>query len=186
MTQIANQTSGRRRKIKCIFRDDRPNACNECFARGIRCIDQESAAEAQTIETKQSLRERVANLESLMRALAKKVESEEGSSSDRSVSHGNTAADLTGAASGLDHAPIMSLFNNSIIDGRAEPENIDNGISSSLSRRTKPEEDKIRQKLLTYRPSDRDIEIIWDECSYWWYVWGRMFPELSTSIQGSQ
>ena len=120
-----------------------------------------------------------------MRTLAKKVESEEGSSSDRSVSHGNTVADLTtGAASGLDHAPIMSLFNNSLIDGRAEPENIDHTISSSLSRRTKPEEDKIRQRLLTYVPSDRDIEVIWDECSYWWYVWGRMFPELS--IQGSE
>ena len=181
---VADRVAGRRRKIKCIFRDDRPNVCNECFARGIRCVDQESAAESQTIETKQSLRERVANLESLVKTLATKVDGEDNSSSDRSVSHGHAAVDLAGTSSGLDHAPIMSLFNNSIIDGRAEPEPIEQGIASSLCRRTKPEEDKIRQRLLTYVPSNKDIDKIWDECSYWWHVWARMFPELS--IQGSQ
>ena len=78
----------------------------------------------------------------------------------------------------------MSLFNNSIIDAHAEPELADGAMGSSTSKRSKVEEDRIRQRLLTYVPSDRDIDLIWEECSYWWHVWGRMFPEIT--IKGSE
>ena len=114
----------------------------------------------------------------------KKVEVEEGTGSDRSVSNGNAIADLAGSGPGLDHAPIMSLFNNSILDAEAEPETPDHDSGTSTSKRSTPDEKKIRQKLLAYVPSDRDIDIIWKECSYWWHVWGRMFPELS--VKGSE
>lgn len=78
----------------------------------------------------------------------------------------------------------MSLFNNGIIDARAEAESPDQGTGVSTSRRNKPKEDKIRQRLLTYVPSNKDIDLIWDECSHWWYVWGRMFPELA--VKGAE
>ena len=132
------------------------------------------------------MRERVANLESLVKTLVQKadVDVDEQASSEKSVINEHAASDVELTNPSLDHAPIMSLFNNNIIDGRAEPESREHAIGMSLSERSKPKDQKVRQKLLKYVPSDKDIELIWDECSYWWYVWSRMFPELS--VKGSE
>src|SRR6201996_5995010 len=54
----------RRRKIKCTFEPGRPAICNECYARGSTCIDQEHGdiqtyTQAASEQSSYSLRERV-------------------------------------------------------------------------------------------------------------------------------
>ena len=177
----ANSKLGRRRKIKCIYQAERNGACNECYARGVSCVDQESAAEAQTLETRQSLRERVANLETLIKAIATKVDVEDITPPIKTTSPKQVVvaatSDLALSEAGYDRAPIMSLFNNSITTFAAVPQ------SEPLTShpQTKTNECKIRQKLLAHLPSDEDIEAIWSRCSHWWKVWARMFPELKYS-----
>lgn len=169
--------TGRRRKIKCIYQAERNGVCNECYARSVSCVDQESAAEVQTLETRQSLRERVANLESLIKVIAQKVDVEEitapVSTLPRQIVVVATS-DLALSDAGYDRAPIMSLFNNSVTTFAAVPQ------SEPLTPHpeTISTEGKIRQKLLAHLPSDEDIGAIWLKCSHWWKVWARMFPEL--------
>ncbi|KAF3041413.1 hypothetical protein E8E11_002384 [Didymella keratinophila] len=59
----------RRRKIRCIFQSDNPDVCSECFARGSRCIDQESANPEVIVDHRKNLRERVSRLEALVDSL---------------------------------------------------------------------------------------------------------------------
>ena len=174
---------GRRRKIKCIFHPERPNVCNECFGRGIGCIDQESAADVQTAETRQSLRERVAQLESVVRAISRKIDVDgdncsHGSSSGASDHSKDKAgiSDLVAAASGLEHAPIMTLFNNGLIAGQVEHESPEPATAAPQRSNTErcgstAAEEKIRQKLLAVVPSDKDIDLIFRESSQWHKVW---------------
>jgi hypothetical protein len=61
--------SGRRRKIRCIYQSDNPDVCSECFARGSRCIDQESANPEIVVDHRKNLRERVSRLEALVDSL---------------------------------------------------------------------------------------------------------------------
>lgn len=78
-TPILNSVSGRRRKIRCTFNPDRPEACNECRLRGSTCIDQEhdsdkpKASDAAQGDQRYSLRERVAHLENIVEDLAKRL-----------------------------------------------------------------------------------------------------------------
>lgn len=65
---------GRRRKVRCTYQSDRPQICNECHLRGSTCIDQEHAPEpspARVLSGEQnySLRERVTQLENVVRSL---------------------------------------------------------------------------------------------------------------------
>jgi hypothetical protein len=59
----------RRRKIRCIFPPEHPSTCNECFARGSRCVDQENIETDVVVDQRKNLRERVARLESLVDTL---------------------------------------------------------------------------------------------------------------------
>ncbi|KAF1949362.1 hypothetical protein CC80DRAFT_376812, partial [Byssothecium circinans] len=45
----------RRRKIRCIFPNDNPDVCSECFARGSRCIDQEHADPEVVVDHRKNL-----------------------------------------------------------------------------------------------------------------------------------
>lgn len=76
---------GRRRKIRCIFQSDNPDVCSECFARGSRCIDQESANPDVIVDHRKNLRERVSRLEALVDSLLedKTVKSESPSHESR-------------------------------------------------------------------------------------------------------
>jgi hypothetical protein len=124
------------------------------------------------------LRERVADLESLIKVLAQKVDTDGSSASDRSPKNLVISSDLVSSAAGYEHAPIMSLFNNGLLSSAAveEPET---ALQTPESDKTR--EDKIRSRLLAYVPSDEDIDAIWEECGYWWHVWSRMFSELGIS-----
>jgi hypothetical protein len=62
----------RRRKIKCNFEAGRPSICNECYARGSTCIDQEHGdiqtyTQVASEQSSYSLRERVSQLEDLVK-----------------------------------------------------------------------------------------------------------------------
>lgn len=83
----------RRRKIKCTFETNRPAICNECYARGSTCIDQEhgeiqpppttTTATAAAAEQSYSLRERVTQLEGMVREVLNRLpegQSSQGSS----------------------------------------------------------------------------------------------------------
>jgi hypothetical protein len=77
----------RRRKVRCIFAKD-STICEGCAARGKRCTEQRrELLEAAALETKESLRERVARLEAII----------QGSSSDG----GSVAIDQTSNRSEL-------------------------------------------------------------------------------------
>lgn len=71
---------GRRRKIRCTYKPDHPETCNECRLRGAVCIDQEHSAKVSpdigmsTEPERYSLRERVAYLETVVQGLAKRVD----------------------------------------------------------------------------------------------------------------
>jgi len=84
-------SSGRRRKIRCIFQPDNPDVCSECFARGSRCIDQEHANPEVVVDHRKNLRERVSRLEALVDTLLddKTVKSE---SRSQSISQADTSS----------------------------------------------------------------------------------------------
>lgn len=62
----------RRRKIRCLFPQDNPNVCTECFARGSRCVDQEHVNADVIVDQRKNLRERVSRLEALVDTLLDK------------------------------------------------------------------------------------------------------------------
>lgn len=70
---------GRRRKIRCTYKSDRPEACSECRLRGSTCIDQERGPEdsadlaASGQPERYSLRERVTHLETVVQDLVKRL-----------------------------------------------------------------------------------------------------------------
>lgn len=78
----------RRRKIKCTFEPGRPSICNECFARGSTCIDQEhgdissftnhSSSAASKDEQNSALKERVTYLEDLVKQVLDRLPNKNG------------------------------------------------------------------------------------------------------------
>jgi len=78
----------RRRKIKCTFEPGRTSICNECFARGSTCIDQEhadtasltnsSGASHQKDEQNLVLKERVTYLEDLVKQVLDRLPEKNG------------------------------------------------------------------------------------------------------------
>lgn len=79
----------RRRKIKCTFEPGRTSICNECFARGSTCIDQEhgdissltnhSGSSASKDEQNTALKERVTYLEDLVKQVLDRLPEKNGS-----------------------------------------------------------------------------------------------------------
>lgn len=80
----------RRRKIKCTFEPGRTSICNECYARGSTCIDQEhgdissfTAPPTNPIskdEQNSALKERVTYLEDLVKQVLDRLPEKNGSS----------------------------------------------------------------------------------------------------------
>lgn len=79
----------RRRKIKCTFEPGRTSICNECFARGSTCIDQEhgdtacltypASASHPKDEQNSVLKERVTYLEDLVKQVLERLPEKNGS-----------------------------------------------------------------------------------------------------------
>ena len=94
----------RRRKIKCTFEPGRTHICNECFARGSTCIDQEHgdvssfAASTSTLQQKEeqntALKERVTYLEDLVKQVLDRLpEKQAGAPSPQKPQNANLQAD---------------------------------------------------------------------------------------------
>ena len=133
-----NMYSGRRRKIRCIFRAEDPNVCTECFARGSRCRGQQHVeTNPQIIDNRPNLRERVAKLEQLLEALQPGVDTksiDRGIDSSSVDSVGDTERGAAEALSILradgmtslplsthsqfeysSNAPLLSVFDHEIV-----------------------------------------------------------------------
>jgi hypothetical protein len=188
----------RRRKIKCTFEPGRTAICNECFARGSTCIDQEHG-DLQTYtqqtadQSSYSLRERVTQLEGLVKQVLYRLpegHSAEGSPSvDRSQVDAQAAEVLkslkTGAApsspageesiylpGGLrDEAPALTLFDNAVISRKDSAP----AVSRAQYNKAKTVIGALNQLL----PSPHDLEIILESSHEWWTIWRKMFPEIT-------
>lgn len=85
----------RRRKIKCTFEPGRTSICNECFARGSTCIDQEhgdipslthsSSTSQQKDDQNSSLKERVGYLEDLVKQVLERLPEKSGGLAPQSI-----------------------------------------------------------------------------------------------------
>lgn len=195
----------RRRKIKCTFEPARTAICNECYARGSTCIDQEHGdlqSHSQTAVSEQSsysLRERVTQLEDLVKQVLNKVP-------DR-VTYGNngTPPPRHGDPDGVDaqaaevlksikqkvgphpstlleesivlpggvreYAPALSLFDNAVIARKELPR----AISRAQYNKSKALVTALNQLL----PCPADLDIILEAGKDWWQIWRKMFPEIS-------
>ncbi|KAL1631977.1 hypothetical protein SLS56_004182 [Neofusicoccum ribis] len=108
----------RRRKIRCIFSDEHPGECTECFARGSRCIDQEHADPESIVDNRKNLRERVAKLEALIESLL-----DDRSATGAAEALRKLGADVlpptprSDASSGANQtsAPVMAMFDNEVL-----------------------------------------------------------------------
>ncbi|KIW01654.1 uncharacterized protein PV09_06839 [Verruconis gallopava] len=140
----------RRRKIRCIFTPDNPSVCTECFARGSRCIDQESADPDIIVDHRKNLRERVARLEALIETLVEDKSEKHAAEALRSL---GTAGHLpptpiseeAPSDNGSARVPVMTLFDNAVLSrtpttnsgsisaptplGKGAPTTIQNGAS---------------------------------------------------------
>ncbi|PGH11290.1 hypothetical protein AJ80_07189 [Polytolypa hystricis UAMH7299] len=78
--QMQSAPARRRRKIRCTYDTARPSLCNECYARGSTCIDQEHAPlqpigpGSRSGEQTYSLRERVTILENTVNEILKRLD----------------------------------------------------------------------------------------------------------------
>lgn len=195
----------RRRKIKCTFEAGRPQVCNECFARGSTCIDQEHgdvhsyAPQPGADQSTYSLRERVSQLESLVRQVLHKLPDKEDSHSagvqveSRSVIDTQAAEVLKSLKSsqpvedseeslqlprGLrDDAPALTLFDNAVISRHDK--------APELSRARYNKSKALVAALNKLLPSPRDLDIMLEASSKWFDIWRQMFPEIADLRCGS-
>lgn len=190
----------RRRKIKCTFETGRTAVCNECYARGSTCIDQEhgdvqSYAQSSAEQSSYSLRERVTQLEGLVKQVLDRLpdNSSEIDPPTRDQRTGSAADTQTAAEvlkslrttavppsheeaiqlpGGLrEGAPALSLFDNAVLSRHDVPVE----ISRSQYNKSK----MVVAALNALLPSPHDLEIILDASSEWWYIWRTMFPAIT-------
>jgi hypothetical protein len=196
----------RRRKIKCTFEPGRTAVCNECYARGSTCIDQEHGdlqIHAQTAASEQSthsLRERVTQLEDLVKQVLHKVpdrttHGENGIPAqlrhlDPDSVDAQAAEVLKSIKQKVDprsstlleesfvlpggvreYAPALSLFDNSVISTKELPL----AISRAQYNKSKALVTALNQLL----PCPADLDIILEVGKDWWQIWRVMFPEIS-------
>ncbi|KIW12122.1 hypothetical protein PV08_09396 [Exophiala spinifera] len=194
----------RRRKIKCNFEPGRPAVCNECYARGSTCIDQEhgdihSYSQPNVEQSNYSLRERVSQLEDLVKQVLNRLP-EKGEHHSASQSHSDAdkshvdaqAAEVLKSLKGSlrqvdsdleesilmpggvrDGAPALSLFDNAVLE-RKDSEPV-------VSREKYNKNKALLAAFHKLLPSPDDLEIILESSHEWWTIWRKMFPEISDS-----
>jgi hypothetical protein len=60
------------RKIRCIFRPRNSNICNECFSRGVQCVNQ-ADTESIVVKEKRNVRERLTVLENMLASVQQEL-----------------------------------------------------------------------------------------------------------------
>ncbi|KAJ6120601.1 hypothetical protein N7523_004881 [Penicillium sp. IBT 18751x] len=186
-------TQCRRRKIRCTFNPDRPEACNECRLRGSTCIDQEYDSEKTSIsgaaqgDQRYSLRERVAHLENVVQDLAKRIDK---TSPARSPARRPSAEDmrpptdesdkLGPSSCQIQSAPVMQLFDNYLVSRREDLSINDQFMGAKDA---SPKARTVRTELLSLLPCAEDIRKIIQEGSRMWCKWEENFPELVNAFE---
>jgi hypothetical protein len=190
----------RRRKIKCTFEPGRTAICNECFTRGSTCIDQEhgdiqSYTQQTAEQTSSSLRERVGQLESLVKQVLNRIPDggAGAAAGDASLSRSQVDAQAAevlkslksspaGTLAGLnetevlpggirDDAPALTLFNNEVISRKdSQP---------SVTRAQYNKSKALIAALTKLLPSPHDLDIILSSSHEWWVIWRKMFPDIA-------
>jgi Fungal specific transcription factor domain len=192
----------RRRKIKCTFEEGRTAVCNECYARGSTCIDQEHGdiqtySQSTAEQSSYSLRERVTQLEGLVKQVLDRLPENGGSSTpsqtSRDQGNGSTSDTHTAAEvlkslrttavpplveesiqlpGGLrEGAPALTLFDNAVLSRKDGP------VEISRTRYNKSK--GLVAALNALLPAPRDLDLILDASSDWWAIWRKMFPEIT-------
>ncbi|EHY54201.1 hypothetical protein HRR83_008226 [Exophiala dermatitidis] len=194
----------RRRKIKCTFTPGRPAICNECYARNSTCIDQEHGdiqtyTQSTVEQSSYSLRERVSQLEDLVRQVLNRLPEQDASkpSSDNDADTDKRHVDAQAAevlkslkgsfrqaATATDEsilvpgglredAPALTLFDNAVIT-RKESQAV---VSRAQYNKTKA----LLAALHKLLPPAQDLDIILEASHEWWAIWRTMFPQIADS-----
>ncbi|EJU00963.1 hypothetical protein DACRYDRAFT_89383 [Dacryopinax primogenitus] len=200
----------RRRKVRCIFASSTAQICNECVARGTRCLSQEE--EEPVPDTRKNLRERVGRLEGLVDRLL----SRNGfSSEDLRRTVAETGIDIDLATPGdvphdvserrvsvCESAPALSLFDNAIFGRKPDQADLDacEAESSTLvdscessaaspgtvsNTASKVKFDTVRRALTRTIPSERDLDTLFRHASGWWVIWRDLCASMGGTDQMS-
>lgn len=147
---------------------------------------------------KHNLQQRVAELETALLSISQKletprtIESDDGAAKALQQSRSGDLLSTPVASPGwkpealLEHAPVLSLFDNAILsrrpdDGTKSTREDPNGIRSPQSDANNdinPKLENIRRTLLSLFPSQRRQEAIFNVSHNWWRSWQDMFPQI--------
>ncbi|KAK5071724.1 hypothetical protein LTR64_004498 [Lithohypha guttulata] len=198
----------RRRKIKCTFEPGRTSICNECFARGSTCIDQEhgdvSSFSSNTTVLQQkeaqnsALQSRVTYLEDLVKQVLDRLPEKNGVASPAAPAappQTQTMQADTQAAKVLEslRSPARNLHSSEEIfmfPGEATASApalslFDNDVikrrelPAPISRAQYNKSKSLIASLLQLLPTPDDLEVILENSQEWWAIWRTMFPHIT-------
>ncbi|RMD43666.1 hypothetical protein DV735_g1477, partial [Chaetothyriales sp. CBS 134920] len=201
----------RRRKIKCTFEPGRVQICNECHARGSACIDQEHGdapvySSLQTAgQSPQSLRDRVATLEGLVRQVLTKLPDAPSVLTSSSTSSSLLPPSHAVESNGIDAQAaevLKSLRTSNRVSSPPPPADGDilpGGVRSdapsltlfdnavlqredsepTFSRAQYNKNRTLLSALAQMLPSAHDLNIILESSNEWWVTWRKMYPEIT-------
>ena len=140
-----------------------------------------------------NLQQRVAELETALLSLSQRLESapgttESGNDTVKALQRPRSPelVAIAGPAPGapLDHAPVLSLFDNVILSRRPDisemqdPQGTRPPCLETKNGNTNPKLETIRQALLSLFPSQERQEAILSTSHSWWTAWQDMFPQI--------
>lgn len=196
-TRVTDRIIGRRRKKSCVPRSATPGSCEECFARGVQCLDQEFSlgTKRRAQDGKHDLQQRVAELEAALLSISHKLET-----TPKTVEPDQNTAQtpeqlrpgilpsspvLSGLDTGvfLEHAPVLSLFDNAILSRRPDDDTRADSLGvrpsqSKAQRHPGSKFDKVLQVLLSLFPSQQRLEAVLNASQTWWAGWQGTFPQI--------
>ena len=154
-------------------------------------------AKRPTPDSKQSLQHRVAELEAALQSIATKLDDNSGSQ-DTENDAARTLTQLraeivppslvtaqsaeSSTERNLENAPVLSLFNNSILS-RFQHEDDDNDGESDAPPKpdlysTSPRINNIRRTLLALFPPEATINAVLSASQSWWHLTQSLFPQI--------
>ncbi len=171
--------------------------CTECFARGTHCREQEAPLRKhpRPLESKQNLQQRVKELETALNSIVHALKGSSNPHESEIFAAGaldqirsdflpptpsSPNADSP-PQSGLENAPVLSLFNNDILsrrqdDGEADAGTVTERLSQIENSVSSPKIRNIRQTLLALFPSQKRQDEILGVSDFWWDAWQDMCP----------
>lgn len=195
--RVTDHTTGRRRKKSCVPRPATPGSCEECFTRGVQCRTQEVSlgTKRRPQDGKQDLQQRVAELETALLSISQKLEStpktieSNGTTKTLQQPRSDTIPSTPVASPGsnpdalLEHAPVLSLFDNAILSRRPDDSTRKDSHDTRLLRSevkdgSNSKLDNIRRALLSFFPSQQRQEAILNTSYTWWSSWQVLYPQV--------